>query len=75
MSRVTQDKPHASMLKTQLTSSLGSSEAGDQPPQQKVNINFYVTKISDTQKKLYGLCVVLQPIIVARTQPLPQQEP
>ena len=75
MFRVSQDKPFASLFKTQLTASKGGTEAQTGSANlQKVNINFHVTKLSKPDTKLHALCLVLQPIIVAKASQAPPQK-
>lgn len=69
VSEVSQSKPYTCLLKTQISTTRGSSEA--KPPTEtsekiKVPINFHVTKLSNPEKKLHALCLVLQPVIVQR---------
>lgn len=34
----------------------------------KVNVNFYVTKLNDENKKVHGYCLVIQPIIIIKNE-------
>lgn len=46
----------------------GTTEAGNNntSASQRVNVNFHVTKLANPDKKLHALCLVIQPIIVAK---------
>ena len=68
------------MLKTELKRSKSNTEAspaGSQSQMTVVPINFHATKISNAEKKLHALCLVLQPVIVAKatTNTTSAQEP
>ncbi len=57
------------MLKTELKRGKGQSEAAASKSGETstiVPINFHATKISNPEKKLHALCLVLQPVIVAK---------
>ena len=54
--------PFSSMLKSQIKVKRGAQEAGAQS-EQTINVNFYVSKLSDSQRKSFGYCLVFQPII------------
>lgn len=66
--RVSADKPYTCLTKTQISTSRGSSDASAAASEtvQKISINFHVSKISDLDKKLHTLCLVLQPIVVVK---------
>ena len=61
ITEVSQSKPYACLVKTQINATKGSSEAGDVAgkEQQRVNINFHVTKLANPEKKLHAVCLVL----------------
>ena len=57
------------MLKTELKrnkSNTEASPAGSESQMTIVPINFHATKISNAEKKLHALCLVIQPVIVAK---------
>ena len=59
---VSNKQPFATMLRSQIIISMGAKDAA-QTTEQKVNVNFYVSKLVDAQKRTYGYCLVLQPIV------------
>ena len=61
ISEVVSKVPFASMMKTALTLNTGVTKATE-VTEQKVSVNFYASKLIDGQKKLYGYCLVFQPI-------------
>ena len=44
-------------MRSQITLSMGAKDAA-QPTEQKINVNFYVSKLVDAQKKTFGYCLV-----------------
>ena len=63
IAEVVNKAPFASMSKTSVIVSTGTTAASDQPASQKVNVNFYVSKLLDAQRKMFGYCLVFQPIV------------
>lgn len=55
--------PFASICKTSIVVTTGAAAASDQPSNQKVDVNFYVSKLLDSQRKMFGYCLVFQPIV------------
>ena len=63
IAEVVNKAPFASMAKASITVNTGATAASDKPGQHKVNVNFYVSKLLDSQKKMFGYCLVFQPIV------------
>ena len=59
ITEVSQTKPYACLVKTQISVAKGASEAGQSSTQQQVNINFHVTKLANPEKKLHAVCLVI----------------
>ena len=55
-------KSHAMLLQTNLTVISGQTDSSI-PKEQKVNINFYASKLVDSNKRTFAYCLVLQPIL------------
>jgi len=55
-------KSHAMQLQTNLTVTTGQTDSTI-PKEQKVNINFYASKLVDSNKRTFAYCLVFQPII------------
>lgn len=53
--------PFASLIKTTVTMTAGTDKASESTEQQ-INVNFYASKLLDGQKRLFGYCLVFQPI-------------
>ena len=62
VSEVAREKPFACLMKSHITTTQGNSKSGEQSDQ-KIPINFYASKLLDQNKKAYGYCLILQPIV------------
>lgn len=62
VTEVSQSKPYGVLMKTEVHSSKGSNEAG-QDKAMAIPVNFHVNKLHDAEKKLNAYCLVMQPII------------
>ena len=62
IAEVAREKPFSCLMRSQITTSKGNSKSGEQSDQ-KIPVNFYASKLLDQNKKAYGYCLVLQPIV------------